>query len=95
MVGPVYKIKCEEREAVYVGEIERSLKAKFNEHRRPSFTTSEVAKHIHVNHLQHSKELKNTEILTIESRWFETGVNEAIYVRTLNQASTETVGGTI
>ena len=32
-VGPVYKIKCEEYKAVYVDEMERSLKAKFDEHR--------------------------------------------------------------
>ena len=32
VVGPVYKIKCEERDWVYVGETERSLKARFSEH---------------------------------------------------------------
>ena len=30
-VEPVYKIKCEECEATYVGETERSLKARFSE----------------------------------------------------------------
>ena len=44
MVGPVYKIECEEFEATYIGETERSLKSRFNEHRRPSSTTSEVSK---------------------------------------------------
>ena len=39
------------------------LKAMFNENRRPSSTTSEVAKHIHVDHPHHSVELENTEIL--------------------------------
>ena len=38
VVGPVYKIKCEECDAVYVGETERSLKVRFSEHRRPSLT---------------------------------------------------------
>ena len=42
VVGPVYKIKCEECEVTYIGEMERSLKSRFNEHRRPSSTTSEV-----------------------------------------------------
>ena len=56
MVGPVYKIKCQECDAVYVGETERSLRAWFNEHWQPSSTTSEVAKHIHVDYTQHSVE---------------------------------------
>ena len=84
MVGPVYKVKCEDCEATYVGETERSLKSRFNEHLRPSSTTSEVSKHIHLEQPEHSVELENTEILTTESRWFERGVKEAIYIRALN-----------
>ena len=81
---PVYKIKCEECDAMYVGETERSLKARFNEHRRPSSMTSEVPKHIHVDHPQHSVKFENIEVLTTEPRWFERGVKEAIYIRALN-----------
>ena len=92
MVGPVYKIKCEECEATYIGETERSLKSRFNEHRRPSSTISEISKHIHIEHPEHSVELENTEILTTESRWFERGVKEAIYIRALN-ASLNRDGG--
>ena len=33
VVGPVYKIKCEECDSVYVDETERSLKTRFSEHR--------------------------------------------------------------
>ena len=84
VVGPVYKIKCEKCEAMYVGETERSLKARFSEHRRPSSSNSEVAKHIHVEQPDHSVELDHTDILTTESRWFERGVKEAIYIRALN-----------
>ena len=83
-MGPVYEIKCEECEVTYLGETERSLKSRFNEHLRPSCTTSEVAKHIHMEQLGHTVALDNTEILTTESRWFESGVKEATSIRTLN-----------
>ena len=78
VVGLVYKIKCEECEAMYVGDTERSLQSRLNEHRRPSSTSSEVAKHIHTDQPEHTVELDNTEILTTEPRWFEIGVKEAI-----------------
>ena len=84
VMGPVYKIKWEECNAVYVGETERSLKVRFSEHQWPSSTTSEVSKHIHVDHPQHSVQLENTEVFTTEPRWFERGVKEAIYIRALN-----------
>ena len=84
VVGHVYKIKCEECEATYIGETERSLKARFGEHWRPSSTTLEVAKHIHTDQPEHTVELDNTEILTTEPIWFEQGVKEAIYIRALN-----------
>ena len=68
---------------MYVREIQRSLKSRFNEHWRPSPTTSEVVKHIHRT-TRASVELENTEILSTESRWFERKVKEAIYIRVLN-----------
>ena len=34
--------------------------------------------------LAHTVELDNTEILETESRWFERGVKEAIFIRALN-----------
>ena len=37
-----------------------------------------------IKHIQHSVELENTAILTTESRWFERGVKEAIYITALN-----------
>ena len=83
VVGPVYKINCEECEAAYIGETERSLKARFGEHRRPSSTTSEVSKHIHTDSPNHTISLDNTKILSVESKWFERGVKEAIYIRAL------------
>ena len=84
VVGPVYKISCEECDATYVGEMERSLKARFGEHRRPSSTTSEVSKHIHTDNPNHNIMLENTKILSVEHKWFERGVKEAIYIRAMN-----------
>ena len=76
-----YKIKCETCKAVNVDETERSLKARFSEHQHPSSMTSETSRHIHVDHLQHSVELKNIEVLTSEPRWFERGVKDARSIR--------------
>ena len=83
VVSPVYKISREEREATYVGETERSLKARFEEHRRPSSTTSEVLKHIHTDSPDHTITLENTKILAVEHKWFERRVKEAIHIRAL------------
>ena len=49
MVGPVYKISCEECYSTCVREIEHTLRARFGEHRRPSSSISEVSKHIHMD----------------------------------------------
>ena len=83
VVGPVYKISCEECEATSGGETERSLKARFGEHRRPSSTISEVSKHIHTNSPDHTITLENTKILAVKHKWFERGVKEAIHIRAL------------
>ena len=43
VVAPIYSISCESCDASYVGETERSLKARFSEHRRPrSLSTSTI-----------------------------------------------------
>ena len=81
VVGPVYKISCNMCDASYIGETERSLKARFQEHRRPSTVTSEVSRHIHADHPEHDVSLKEAKVLDIEGRWFERGVKEAVYIR--------------
>ena len=92
VVGPVYKITCEDCEASYVGETERSLKARFSEHRRPSSVNSEVSKHIHTDCPDHGVQLDKTEILAVEPKWYERGVKEAIYIRA-NKPSLNRDGG--
>ena len=81
MVGPVYHISCNDCEASYIGETERSLKVRFSEHRRPSSTNSEVSKHIHQENPGHGVRLDKTKILAVEPKWFERGVKEAIYIK--------------
>ena len=84
LVSANNQISCEECDATYVGETERSLKARFGEHKRPSSTTSEVSKHIHTDNPNHNITLENTKILSVEHKWFERGVKEAIYIRAMN-----------
>ena len=43
----------------------------------------EVSRHIHTTEPGHSIDIANAEILEVEPRWFERGVKEAIYIRTL------------
>ena len=72
--------QCEE---FYIGETERSLKARFLEHRRPSSTSSEVSQlsqHIHNESPGHKIDLEKVKILDREPRWFERGIKEAIYM---------------
>ena len=81
VVGPVYHIPCTDCSDDYVGESERSLKARFDEHKRPSTTSSEVSKHLYSNTPPHSIDLEKTNILVVETKWFKRGVKEAIYIK--------------
>ncbi|XP_064635226.1 uncharacterized protein LOC135492606 [Lineus longissimus] len=83
VTGPVYHIPCGDCPASYVGETERSLKARFLEHRRPSSTTSEVSRHIHTAEPGHNIDIENAKVFEVEPRWYERGVKEAIHIRTL------------
>ena len=82
--GPVYKISCEGHEKlqqIYIGETERTLKACFSEHRRPSSSSSEVSRHIHQECPGHGVSMDSVKILDHNPSWFQRGVKEAIYIR--------------
>ena len=87
--GVVYQIPCQGQTNTgqckdsYIGETERSLKTRFLEHRRPSSSTSEVSQHIHIESPGHSVNINEVKILDTETRYFERGVKEAIYIRAL------------
>ena len=87
ITGPIYgnfcqgltiRGKCKE---FYIGKTECSLKTRFLEHMRPSSTSSEVSNHIHIESPCHHNDLDEVKILDREPRWFERGVNEAIYIK--------------
>ena len=54
----------------------------------PSSTTSEVsrsrARDIYSDNPDHNITLENTKILSVENKWFERGVKEAIHIQALN-----------
>ena len=87
ITGPVYLIPCQGQtsrgscQEFYIGETERSLRTRFLEHRRPSSTSSEVSQHIHIESPGHHVDINQVQVLDRESRYFERGVKEAIYIR--------------
>ena len=63
VVGPVYHITCDDCDATYVGETERSLKTRFLEHRRKSSVGSEVSQHVHMDRPEHGSEFRQGQDL--------------------------------
>ena len=63
VVRPVYRILItlsdlsDSFDASYIGETEIVLKARFLEHRRPGSTTSEVSRHILLDHSEHQVDM--------------------------------------
>ena len=73
--GVVYNIQCGSCPSHYVGETERSLKKRLQEHNRD---TSPVAGHMK----EHCHKFNPSEVKILDSdpRWFQRGVREAIYI---------------
>ena len=71
LVGPLWHIPCDSCDVPYTGKTERSSKARFLEHRRPSSTTSEVSPHIHTDKPEQKVDINGVKILAVEPRWFE------------------------
>ena len=84
MVGPIYHVSCEDCEKDYIGEMERSFKARFDKYKRPSSVSSEVSRHIHQdNNTGHSVTLTGSRILGVEQGWFQRGVKESISIHAM------------
>ena len=85
MCGPIYHIKCEgsdnfKCEKDFIGDTERNLKARFMEHRRQSYSTSEVSHHTNKNCPWHNVDMESVRILDRVPSWFERGIKQAIYI---------------
>ena len=63
-------------EANYIGETERALTQRLNEHQKDS---SPVGHHMEYNN--HELDSQNTRIVDRDSRWYHRGVREAIQIR--------------
>ena len=83
VVGPIHHVSCEDCGMDYIGETERSFKARFDEYKRPSSVNSEVSRHIHQENPGHSVSLTGSRILGVEQGWFQRGVKEAIVIHAM------------
>ena len=72
-MGPIYHISCVDCWKDYIRETERSFKARFAEHKRPSSVNSEVSCHIHQNNPSH----------TVSFTGSRQGVKESIFIQTM------------
>ncbi|XP_066263270.1 uncharacterized protein [Branchiostoma lanceolatum] len=77
--GTVYHIPCADCPATYVGESERPLSARLQEHKRPSYVSSPVVQHVAKQ--KHKIDWDNVKVLDQDSDWFSRGVREAIQIR--------------
>ncbi len=77
--GVVYRIPCKDCDASYVGESERALGTRLDEHRRKSGVNSVVVGH--TTQTNHDIDWPKVKILDREDRWYERGVREAAHIR--------------
>ena len=88
ITGAIYHIPCQgtttrgQCKESYIGETERNVKTRFNEHRRPSSLSSEVSQHIHIESPGHTVDFDKVKILDRDPRYLERGIKESIYIST-------------
>ena len=79
----VYAIQCQDSgcEELYIGETKQTLAKRMSQHRRASTGCGDSAVYTHLDITKHSFDNKDVKILDRESKWYERGVKEAIYVK--------------
>ena len=91
----VYAIQCDDTDCQesYIGETKQTLAKRMYQHRRASSSgCGDSAVFSHLVSSNHTFDNKDVVILDRESRWFERGVKEAIYVKS-EQPSLNKGGG--
>ena len=80
----VYGLVCGEKvcKESYVGETKQALKARANQHRRPSTNEAQnSAVYLRIKETGHSFNIKDATILDKEEQWHRRGIMEAIWER--------------
>jgi len=96
--GVVYQINCggtrtQKCTSTYVGETSKTLKTRFDQHRRPSSTSSHVSLHLHQpDRESHTITMDNIKILDRDPCTFERKIREAIHIRRLKPDLNKNVG---
>ena len=75
--GVVYHIKCDSCDSHYIGETERKLRKRIQEHHRSSSPVGQ-----HNQEMRHSFSEQEVAVLHQESDWFRRGVAESIHIAT-------------
>ncbi|XP_072023436.1 uncharacterized protein [Amphiura filiformis] len=73
--GSIYQIQCKDCPSQYIGETERALGKRVSEHKREP---SPVGGHMKA--ARHSFDPGEVKVLDSDSRWFQRGVKEAVYI---------------
>ena len=73
----VYHLRCADCPAEYVGESGKSLRTRISQHTRPD--SRPVGEHL--SEYSHKLDKEATKVLEQESRYFQRGVREAIFIR--------------
>ena len=95
VLGPIYHVSCEDCGKDYIGETERSFKARFDEHKRPSSVNSEVSRHIHQENPGHSVSLTGSRIFGWNKECSKEGWRKQFLFMQWSQASIEMAGSSI
>ena len=92
--GVVYGVQCSDQDCTdkYIGETAQPLENRMSQHRRSSTSGNESAVYTHLSTNNHHFNTEDVCILDRESRWYERGVKEAIWVRADNPSLNRTGG---